>query len=254
MATGPVDQPQQYRRHPAGAGHLTGALQSYRASLDIRQLLAAQDPYNAVWERVLFISKDYIGGIQQAKGDLTGALQSHRASLDIRQRLAAQDPNNAGWQRDLSISHNNIGGIKRAQGNLTGALQSLSRQPSSTSANAWRRRTRTMPSGQRDLLDQPSTISAASSGCRATLTGAAVLSRQPRHQPTPGGAGPGQRRAAARPHRIPLTGCCDFARSDASLPSARPGDCSRPSCLWQAATYGPSDDRNSGAAPESAWP
>ena len=86
-------------------GNLTGALQSYRASLDIRQRLAAQDPNNAEWQRDLSISHDNIGGIQQAQGDLTGALQSHRASLDIRQRLAAQDPNNAEWQRDLSISH-----------------------------------------------------------------------------------------------------------------------------------------------------
>ena len=80
------------------------ALASYRASLAIRERLAAADPGNASWQRDLSASEDRIGDVQQAQGDLATALTSYRVSLANAERLAAVDLGNAGWQRDLSVS------------------------------------------------------------------------------------------------------------------------------------------------------
>ena len=44
-------------------GDLTGALEAYRASLAIRQRLAAQDPANAGWQRDLSISQEKVANV-----------------------------------------------------------------------------------------------------------------------------------------------------------------------------------------------
>ena len=104
-------------------GNLSGALEAYQASLDIRDALAKADPNNTEWQRDLSVSHDRIGNIRTAQGNLSGALQAYQASLDIRDALAKADPHNSLWQRDLSVSHDRIGDIRTAQGNLSGALQ-----------------------------------------------------------------------------------------------------------------------------------
>jgi tetratricopeptide (TPR) repeat protein len=103
-------------------GNLPDALAAFRASHDIFERLAKDDPQNAVWQRDLSVSQDTTGDVLVAHGNLTQALDVFRASLDIRERLAKDDPQNAGWQRDLSVSHNKMGDVLVAQGNLTGAL------------------------------------------------------------------------------------------------------------------------------------
>jgi len=85
-------------------GDLTGALSAYRASLAIRERLAAADPGNAGWQRDLSVSHIKLGDVLRAQGDLTGALCAYRATHEILARLAAADPQNAGWQRDLWVS------------------------------------------------------------------------------------------------------------------------------------------------------
>ena len=86
-------------------GDLAGALESYRASMAIRERLAKADPDNAGWQRDLSVSHSKNGDVLVAQGDLAGALESYRASMAIAERLAKADPNNASWQRDLAWSH-----------------------------------------------------------------------------------------------------------------------------------------------------
>ena len=103
--------------------NLAGALESYRASLAIRERLARADAGNAGRQRDLSVSYDRIGDVQRAQGNPAAALVSYRASLAVAERLA-RDAGNAGWQHDLSVSHNKIGDVQGAQGNLAGALES----------------------------------------------------------------------------------------------------------------------------------
>ena len=64
-----------------------GALDAYRASLAIRERLAAQDARNAEWQRDLSISHDKIGDVKQAQGDGDGALDAY--SRQPRDRRAS---------------------------------------------------------------------------------------------------------------------------------------------------------------------
>ena len=73
-------------------GDLDGALREFRASFEIAQRLAEQDPGNASWQRDLSVSHNKIGDVLRAQGDLDGALGEFRASFEIRKRLAEQDP------------------------------------------------------------------------------------------------------------------------------------------------------------------
>ena len=103
-------------------GDLPEALSAYRASLLIRERLAASDGSNAGWQRDLSVSQNKIGDVLSAQGRLDEALSAYRACLLIFERLAASDGSNAGWQRDLSVSQNKIGDVLSAQGRLDEAL------------------------------------------------------------------------------------------------------------------------------------
>jgi tetratricopeptide (TPR) repeat protein len=103
-------------------GDLSGALESYRASLAIIERLAEADPNNAGWRRDLSVSHNNIGDVLVAQGDLSGALESYRASLAIAERLVETDPNNAGWRRDLSVSYERIGDLEDARGDIVAAI------------------------------------------------------------------------------------------------------------------------------------
>ena len=57
-------------------GDLSVALAAFRASLDIRQRLAAADPGNATWQRDLSISHGNIGIVLSERGNLSAALEA----------------------------------------------------------------------------------------------------------------------------------------------------------------------------------
>ena len=63
-------------------GNLTAALESYQASLAIRERLARADPGNAGWQRDLSVSHERIGDVLVEQGNLTAALESYQADLD----------------------------------------------------------------------------------------------------------------------------------------------------------------------------
>jgi tetratricopeptide (TPR) repeat protein len=106
-------------------GNLPGALESFRASVAIKEKLAQKEPENVGWQRDLTIGENKVGDALLAKGDLPGALGSYRASLAIMKKLGQKDPDNAGWQRDLAAGENNVGGALKIQGDLPGALESF---------------------------------------------------------------------------------------------------------------------------------
>ena len=90
-------------------------LTAYRASLAIRERLAAADPSNAGWQRDLSVSQGNIGDVLRAQGRLDDALTAYRADLAIAERLAAADASNAGWQRDLLAIHAKFGLMEESE-------------------------------------------------------------------------------------------------------------------------------------------
>jgi len=106
-------------------GNLPAALDSYKASLAIRDRLAKADPGNAGWQRALFVSHNKIGDVLRAQGNLPAALDSYKASLAIADRLAKADPGNASWQRDLALSHGRVGMVEARRGAHDSALKAL---------------------------------------------------------------------------------------------------------------------------------
>ena len=131
-------------------GDLGAALTSYKASLTIRERLAASDPKNAGWQRDLSISRNKIGDIQQAQGDLGAALVSYtnaikadakygsayisRSSLYELQGdydLAIADtakavelaPKSGGYVRSLGLARYHKGTFKEAAADLLRSLE-----------------------------------------------------------------------------------------------------------------------------------
>lgn len=73
--------------------NLTGALQSYRECVVVREQLVKTDPTNAQGQRdISVIAYQRVGDVQVAQGDLFGALKSYSDALTVAQRLADSDP------------------------------------------------------------------------------------------------------------------------------------------------------------------
>jgi tetratricopeptide (TPR) repeat protein len=81
------------------------ALEEYRQSFKISQILASTDPTNLDWQFDLAAGHSRIADAESASGDKQGALADYRAALDIIEKLAAADPGNAGWQWNLFASY-----------------------------------------------------------------------------------------------------------------------------------------------------
>ena len=103
-------------------GDLPGALESFRAGMEIAARLASSDPGHADWQRDLSVSHDRIGDVQVSQGDLSGALESFRAGMEIAARLASSDPGHAGWQADLAASYGKMGQLMSRLGDKDEAL------------------------------------------------------------------------------------------------------------------------------------
>jgi len=109
----------------AAKGRWAGALELFRASLEIHEQLVTKDPDNAKWQRKLAASHEKIGNVLVMQGNLAEAHRAFQVSLEIRKHLAVVDPENAVWLRDLSLSHEKVGDVLLAQGKLAEALGSF---------------------------------------------------------------------------------------------------------------------------------
>ena len=85
-------------------GDLSGALESYRASLAIAERLVETDPNNAGWRRDLSVSYERIGDLEDARGDIVAAIAAYEKSLPIAQSLADRFPDHPGFQSDIVIT------------------------------------------------------------------------------------------------------------------------------------------------------
>jgi tetratricopeptide (TPR) repeat protein len=103
-------------------GDLTGALESYRLSMDIRRELARIDPSNTQSKRDLWVSNNKVAGALQANGDLAHALESYQTGLNIVRELIDIDADNAGWRSDYAISLDKMGDASSALKNFAAAL------------------------------------------------------------------------------------------------------------------------------------
>jgi tetratricopeptide (TPR) repeat protein len=103
-------------------GKLDEALQAYRASLAIRERVAAADANNNQWQRDVSVSNNRIGDVLVAQGRLDEALKVFRHDLAIAERLATADRTNTLWQRDLSVSYIKVCDVLVTQGRLDEAL------------------------------------------------------------------------------------------------------------------------------------
>jgi tetratricopeptide (TPR) repeat protein len=73
-------------------GNLPGALDSYRASLAIRERLAKADPGNAGWQRDLAISNERIGDIDADQGRTVEAIAAFERALAAYKTLLDRHP------------------------------------------------------------------------------------------------------------------------------------------------------------------
>jgi tetratricopeptide (TPR) repeat protein len=85
-------------------------------------MLAAAEPSNADWQRLLAVSLGRRGDLLHAQGDTGAALEAYRSGLAIRERLAAADPSNVGLQDDLSKGQSDVGDVLLEQGDAEAAL------------------------------------------------------------------------------------------------------------------------------------
>ena len=110
--------------NPYGAnlGNTSGALESYRKALRIRQALMATDPMNAEARAELATSHERMADMLWETGDPTAALKSYREALQIREVLSAADPTNAQIRRDLARSYDAISDALAKTGDQAGAL------------------------------------------------------------------------------------------------------------------------------------
>jgi len=82
-------------------GNLPAALESFKASLGIRELAKA-DPGNAGWQHDVALSLQRVGFVAARQGDRETALGAYRRGLGIMQWLVKLAPDHAAFKRDLT--------------------------------------------------------------------------------------------------------------------------------------------------------
>ncbi len=89
-------------------GDLSGALESYRASMAIAERLAKADPNNAGWQRDLSVSYEKVGDLEERRGDIVAAVAAYERSLPIAQSLANRFPGHPQFQSDVAITNRRL--------------------------------------------------------------------------------------------------------------------------------------------------
>jgi serine/threonine protein kinase/tetratricopeptide (TPR) repeat protein len=105
-------------------GDLSGALKSYRHSLDIRELLAGQNPSKDEWQQNRALGLANVGDVLYLQGDSSGALERYKTALDILQGLVTRRSKDSDLRHDLSVMRENIGQVLEKIGDLNNALKS----------------------------------------------------------------------------------------------------------------------------------
>ena len=117
----------QGRTLRANMGDTSGAKESYRKALKIREMLVAANPKDASSRSDLADSYREFGRLLWTASDTAGGLENARKDVSLREALAAEDPTNMQARFSLGVSHADVGEILLEQGVTTGAAESLGR-------------------------------------------------------------------------------------------------------------------------------
>ncbi len=117
----------QGRTLRANMGDTSGAKDSYRKALRIREMLVAANPKDASSRSDLADSYREFGRLLWTAGDTAGGLENASKEVVLREALAAENPTNMQARYNLGVSHADVGDILLEQGVTTGAAESLRR-------------------------------------------------------------------------------------------------------------------------------
>jgi non-specific serine/threonine protein kinase/serine/threonine-protein kinase len=112
----------QYTPSMAHVGDLTGALESHRKAVSLREALVAADPTNADYRRELLDSYWFIATLLGRRGDMVQELEIIRRQLPQREKLAAVEKNNFVDRYNLAATYVYIGGLLTLMGDVSGAV------------------------------------------------------------------------------------------------------------------------------------
>jgi tetratricopeptide (TPR) repeat protein len=96
-------------------GKLEEAARAYGDGLGIAKKLAAGDPSNTQWQRVLYVSYIKLGDVAEAQDKLKEATRAYGDGLRIAKKLAAGDPSNTLFKRDLLVSYWKLANLAERQ-------------------------------------------------------------------------------------------------------------------------------------------
>jgi hypothetical protein len=105
------------------AGDRPGALTAARRAVEIREVLAAENP--AAYRPDLAMSLNTLANRLSETGDRLGALTAARRTVEIREALAAENP--AAYRPNLAVSLNNLAIFLSETGDRPGALDAARR-------------------------------------------------------------------------------------------------------------------------------
>jgi serine/threonine protein kinase len=117
----------QGRTLRANMGDTSGAKESYRKALRIREMLAAANPKDASSRSDLADSYREFGRLLWTASDTAGGLENARKDVSLREALTAENPTNLQARFSLGVGHADVGEILLEQGVTTGAAESLQR-------------------------------------------------------------------------------------------------------------------------------
>jgi serine/threonine protein kinase len=117
----------QGRTLRANMGDTSGAKESYRKALRIRETLVAANPKDASFRSDLADSYREFGRLLWTASDTAGGLEIARKEVVLREALAAENPTNMQARYSLGASHADVGEMLLEQGVTTGAAESLRR-------------------------------------------------------------------------------------------------------------------------------
>jgi non-specific serine/threonine protein kinase/serine/threonine-protein kinase len=115
----------QGRTLRANMGDTTGAKESYRKALGIRETLVAANPKD--WSARSDLADSYreFGRLLWTTSDTAGGLENAHKQVALREALAAEDPTDLQARFKLGVSHADVGEMRLEQAGTTDAAESL---------------------------------------------------------------------------------------------------------------------------------
>ena len=117
----------QGRTLRANMGDTSGAKESYRKALRIRETLVAANPKDSSFRSDLADSYREFGRLLWTASDTAGGLENAGKDVVLREALTAENPSDMQARFNLGVSHADVGEILLEQGATTGAAESLGR-------------------------------------------------------------------------------------------------------------------------------